>query len=419
MIMMGRIVQVVFIFCIASLIGCEEDSKPFKVGKQAKLNISGASGVVVYNENANNGGRIATQGTNLYKITEEGSIEQVKFVYEDGTETDPNAIDQIRVDDFYNVNHNYFVLEGHFSAWDTLGNYVGYSALLVRKNDGAIFDFKPHYTVYNGEVYPISGDIGRKFFFEDNVGNFYYLNGAGIVIKIDVSNPDKLFRTEYLPSGQSTTQFAVDIEGNCIYKTNEGFRLRKKSGGIFDFQTEGVNINQFWRGVNGKIYFSAGPTISVLNVEDGEVSWNSVASDPYLNIGSGYYKIDKSNSVVFISLYNHSHWEFFEESNQLVQFDLPDLSWNTKIIYSDNYYYLSEGVNLYKVSLEDHSFENILDPGKYEVYTMSADNDDNLQISALRFSDGKKIIAEINAQNELTIIDEEQDKEAIYLQRLN
>lgn len=52
---------------------------------------------------------------------------------------------------------------------------------------------------------------------------------------------------------------------------------------------------------------------------------------------------------------------------------------------------------------------------KYEIYTMSVSNDEVLQISALRFSDGKKIIA----QNEFTLIDEEQDKEVMYLQRLN
>ena len=122
---------------------------------------------------------------------------------------------------------------------------------------------------------------------------------------------------------------------------------------------------------------------------------------------------------MFIAFENGSHWEFFEDDNQVTNFELPDLSLTTKVVHSDDHYYLAEGTNLYKVSFADHSYSSLLTPGEYEVYTMSVDNDETLQISALRFSDGRKIIAGINAQGELTVIDEEQDKEAIYLQRLN
>ena len=222
-----------------------------------------------------------------------------------------------------------------------------------------------------------------------------------------------------------------DRDGNCVYEYGEDYRLRKGPGGIFDFQSGEPDPSEFWVGSNGMMYFTSYdhdnevPTIGQLNVNgNGEVSSTELWAAPGFNEGFGvqntnhnyYYRIVRQNSIVFIAFENGSHWEFSEGDNQVINFELPDLSLSTKVAYSDDYYYLAEGTNLYKVSFADHNYSSILTPGEYEVYTMSVNNDEILQINALRFSDGRKIIAEINAQGEFNVIDEEQDKEALYLQ---
>lgn len=407
--------------------GCSDDEKPFKPDNQPRLNITDAAGIVVYKNPSGTGGRVSTQGTNLYKITTDGSVESVKFMYADGQDIDPNVTDvSIAVRKVYDVG-DYIVLDGEFLAWDTEGNYQSYYNLLVRKSDGAVFEIGNNYEQL------INSDLGllqEANFQSDKDGNLYYLNNQGEILKVDVSNPSDLFMTEYLPTEQTTYYFIVDQDGNCVYEYDGTYRLRKGAGGIFDFEAEGFEVSEFWVGSNGAMYFTSYdhdnevPTIGKLNVDgNGDVSGSELWSSTNIGVQNTnyhyYYRIVRQNSVVFIAFENGSHWEFSEDDNQVTNFELPDLSISTKLVYSDDYYYLAEGTNLYKASFADHNYSSLLSPGQYEVYTMSVDNNETLQISALRFSDGRKIIAEIDAQGTFTVIDEEQDKEALYLQRLN
>ncbi len=357
----------------------------------------------------------------------------MKFVYEDGQDIDSDVSDvSINVRKVYDAG-DFIVLDGEFIAWDTEGNYQDYYNLLVRKSDGAIFElgnanFSGSYINFNPVL------LQEVNFQSDEAGNLYYLSNQGKIMKVDVSDPAELFMSEYLPTEQTTFYFVVDRDGNCVYKYGEAYRLRKGIGGIFDFQSAGFEAHEFWVGSNGEMYFTSYdhdnevPTIGKLDVDDnGEVLGNELWSPPAFEEHFGvqntnhnyYYRIVRQNSVIFIAFENGSHWEFSEDDNQVTDFELPDLSLATKVVHSDNYYYLADGTNLYKVSFADHSYSSLLTPGQYEVYSLSVGNDETLQISALRFSDGKNIIAEINAQGELAVIDEEQDKEATYLQRLN
>lgn len=428
---MRRIPYFVFL-SVALLWGCSDEEKPFRPGNQPRLNITDAAGIVVYKNPSGAGGRIATEGTNLYKITTDGNVESVKFVDADGQNLDPNASGvSINVKRAYDAG-DFIVLDGEFVAWDTLGNYQDYYNLLIRKSDGAVFEIRS--STSRRDINSDLGELQEVNFQSDKDGNLYYVNNEGKIMKVDVSNPSDLFIMEYLPTGQTTFYFIVDRDGNCVYEYGEDYRLRKGPGGIFEFQSGEPDPSEFWVGSNGMMYFTSYdhdngvPTIGQLNVNgNGEVSSTELWAAPGFNEGFGvqntnhnyYYRIVRQNSIVFIAFENGSHWEFSEGNNQVINFELPDLSLSTKVTYSDDYYYLAEGTNLYKVSFADHNYSSILTPGEYEVYTMSVNNDEILQINALRFSDGRKIIAEINAQGEFNVIDEEQDKEALYLQRLN
>lgn len=419
-------IMVSLLFCCSS-----EDPNP-KVFQIPKLSLNDASSLIVYNADGFTGGRIAQEeGANLYKLTKDGSMEQVKYVNEDGTDIDPEiAQTKLLVSNLVKVNQDYILLNGSFTAWDTLGNSVEYNTLLVNKTTGAIYDFNEFDLNQDSKDY-----FQVKGIQQDGNGNIYYLNNGSGVTKLDISNPDLISKAQYLSTGQIAAYYAMDNQANCMYSnsTIDGastFRIKKHNGGIYEFSSK---VQEFWNGVNGSIYYVSYnqtkevPNIFKVTVDiNGNVTNSQVWEAPAFGTHSGvqnlrhnyYYRIPKENSVLFVAFANGSHFEFFENSNTVVKFELPPLS-DEGIVYSDKYFYHSNGTNLYKISLTDYSSQNLLTPGEYDIYTMDVDDNDILQISALRLSDGKKIIAEINGSNVLKIIDEETNQEVQYLKRLD
>jgi hypothetical protein len=435
------------VFVVLLLASCEDtqvdpDRENNKSIGKPKFSIGDATSLIVLDNNSNSGGRIAGESSNLYKITTSGSFDEVTFVNEDNTPLDSNKTQTlVIVEKIFDVTEDYIILQGQFTAWDTLGNTQEYSTLLVRKSDGAIYDFN-------------ANDIGPGAIFSDDNGNFYYLNHNNMVVKVDVSNPALLKKSEYIPSGQIAQSFWVDHTGTLAYEYNEDkFRVRKQNGGILelDFSTVspgepspfpyGTYFNQgIWIGINGKMYLETYDhrpdneyrihfhTVSL--DEQGTVAIDTVWTGDWKNynggadyiLGSGSYmmkRVNKEKSILFVGI--DRAWEFFEETNTLVEVDLPNVESFDDFFHSDNYLYYRSGVKIYKISLTDYSYELIQLPqdDQFEIYSMSIGTDDALQFSALRFSDGKKIIAQIDSNGIFSIINEVLDKEVIILQRLN
>jgi hypothetical protein len=425
--------------------GCGKDAVDTKRSVPV-LNIIDAESLVILGSDLKSGN---TEEKNLYKITSDGSLEEVKFVNSDGSELDEGATQaSIKVEEIFKMNDAYICLVGNFTVWDTLDNFQYYNTLLVRKDDGAIFDF-------GNEDDSYSELINAKFltkhdenlFQTDQGGNLYYPNGNGSMIyKLDISDPNSLIRTEYLPSGQKARYFAIDKDGNCIYHlySDETLRVKKQDGGIFDINMEDVDFGDFWIGNSGEIYFTshnywqendAVGTILISKLDNSNgldivTVWQHISDYNYetkymgvVNYDEYFFKIKKQNSIIFInaifSANDRYHWEFFENNNTVTPFELPNIKNNPIIISSPQYYYIASGTDLLKISLENHAYQNLLTPGEYEVYSMTVSNDDIIQFSGMRFLDGKKIFGEINANGSLTILDEEKDKIGIVLQRLD
>src|SRR6187551_3920912 len=121
---MQKIIQGFLILCGVMLMGCSDDSEQFQ--KKAKLNIANAKSIVVYDGSTATGGRINKGGRtsaltpNLYKITVDGSLEQVRFVNEDNTEIDQSAVNtEMEVFHIWDVSKNYLLLNGGFLLWNS------------------------------------------------------------------------------------------------------------------------------------------------------------------------------------------------------------------------------------------------------------------------------------------------------------
>ena len=241
--------------------------------------------------------------------------------------------------------------------------------------------------------------------------------------------------------------FEVDPKGNCMYQysisnglNKYGLRIKKANGGIHEVKIEGRENKEFWLGNNGNFYFITYtfdngyfPKIHKINI-DGDTITTSVVwplnggpipdgvGQMFRTSSQGSFMIKKANSVVFIDTYytwGNMNWEFFENTNSVEGIELPHIDQDGKIINSKENYYIATKTDLYKVNLDTHEYTKLLNSGEYEVYTISVDANDKLQFSALRLKDGKKIFAEISKEGTLKIINEEINRKATVLERIN
>ena len=434
-------------FIILSSISCSSDKDEETIKKDENvsqpqnqkivLNISDAKSLVIL-EKSPSGKNLATE-TNLFKITADGKYLPVNFTNKDGLTTSTNPI----VTSAKNLNSTYVLLTGDFNYPNEKGELVHYTNILVRKTDGAIYNFG------SDNVLSTNG-LGDNSIKNDALGNIYYRYG-GKVNKLTLSNPENIQKIDYLPSGQTPSAFEVDPNGNCIYRygqskgvtgsngTND-IRIRKANGGIYEVKIEGRDNKEFWLGNNGKFYFitytwnnNYFPKIHQINIDRDNIStkvvWSPSGPESYDGVGhmflsssQGSYIIKKEKSVVFIDTYyswGNMDWEFFEDNNSVENIQLPRVEEGAKIVYSKENYYIATKTDLYNTNLRTHVYSKLLNSGEYEVYTISVDADDKLQFSALRLKDGKKIFAEISKEGTLKTINEEINKKATVLERIN
>ena len=386
------------------------------------MDIMGAEHLAVTEDHQS--GRVAETVTNFYKVTADGSLEAIKYVYPDGGVADSTAYNnvQVSVSQVYNLTEEYVLLYGFFIWPDTLGKPSYYNSILVRKADGVMYDFGVDNKITRSDY---RGDDAVK---KDAVGNIYvFLNGD--VSKLQLDDSELISITSLLPSGQYARHFEISYDGLLMYEygqTYNDFRIKKPDGGIYKVDLAGRVNRSFWRGINGALYLLTandfGTAIHKITLVEGEITINDVWAG---NENIGWYgysneKIVMESSILFINPeIPQSSWEFSEVDNSVRKIDLPFAEYNSKLIHSDNYYYIATSDALYKIDKSNHSYTTLLAPNMYEVYAMSVDNNDKVRFSGLRFKDGRKVFAEIDKNGVLTTIDEELNQAAKILQKIN
>ena len=157
-----------------------------------------------------------TSKDELYKITDSGNVEEVKY-YDEAEEKMPMEKKPTAV---YNAGSNYVIV--------CYGSSEGY---LVRKNDGAVFSLKdvgiPTNSAQGGNAY------GTKVIQQDILGNIYYgiAPSPYALIKLDTSNPENIIKTIVISQTQGTNgAYDVAPDGTIIYGN---FVVRKTNGGLF------------------------------------------------------------------------------------------------------------------------------------------------------------------------------------------
>ncbi len=391
----------------------------------AKLDLSNATNLFIAPYSSRSNGASAK----LFKITAGGFVEEVTYYDEDGNET--SVIEAPAV--VYNVNDDYVIVCFGSDEYNIESGYI------VKKSDGIVYSL-------DSVGFPqkqINHYINVKHVFFDSNDYIYYLRDSleegstgrsdHELVRIDASDPGNLTGSLFSPSLEHIYNFEVDMGGNAIYTgrlksetpgTVSIYRILKGNGGLYNLPNDVIN---FWLGVDDNIYYHSSDQITQVEISDSfDVAESDYGTQIFLGSPSASYKLVLTDSIILL---NTSPGNIFEVNNPAGdpgEVSLSGLLFQQirDVAASGAFYYIagigsnSESV-LARVDPSDHSYIHLITPGEYDVYAVTVSENDTVTINALRLSDGKVIIAEIDASGTLTILDEELNSEVVVLERIN
>ncbi len=72
-----------------------------------------------------------------------------------------------------------------------------------------------------------------------------------------------------------------------------------------------------------------------------------------------------------------------------------------------------------KISVQDFSYTSLLGENQYDIFAFSVSDDGIITFNALRYSDAKIVLGEIDDVGNISIIEEDLETEVVSLMRLN
>ena len=420
---MKRKVLISMLAAMIFVIGCEKDDSG--IDKLKKLDIVNASSLFITSDNflKSSSTKSSFDGGKLFKITDAGYVEEVKYYDEKGNEISvtyyPNAI--------YNVCDNYVIVVFDNDA-------IGY---LVRKHDGAVFSINEavpsRYLIDYSKMKVLQMDAqGRSYFRAHGEEQI-------VVSKVNFDNPESITVQRVSPTNEQVGYFTINHEGSVIYYGFVGgdanvsvHRIITPTGSLINIPYDVVNESVFWQGIDGEIYYLMSAADEQYQVVKFTIDNNALNQENYGNpddLGSLYWwglgqavKLPLQNKLYIIN--RDEVFEVFNPSSQ--PFKVEGLGMNSiKYGAASYYYYYIAGNNeafqpaLKKVNANNNIAEDILSPGEYDVYNMIVTENDIVTFTGVRMSDGKRVIGEIDNTGNLTIVDEELDSEVIVFERIN
>lgn len=359
----------------------------------------------------------------LLKVTFDGQVSEVNLLGITPSNPNPVAI--------YNAGSSYVVVCFGDSEYSITDGY------LVKKPEGDAFllrDVGYPYSLFWGSF------INANRVQTDDAGNIYYMvrdfmKETNKVIKLDVSNPELIVKTDYTPDIDNISGFCVTPDGHIAYAYDSGDknRIKKVNGGLHNLPN-GTWL-PFWVGLDGNIKYqdisgSDPNIIYTVNIDDDyNVTISSVTGMFNLNAwfqSVSSYLLKLCSRVYIVDKLNDRIYEVENSSNIPREVTFPEIDDIEIAAASDNYYYLSGSDSsnnpiLLKIDpLTDKVVTLLPSEGKYyDIYKMVVSPDDEVIFNALRMFDGRKIIGEINSGGALSIIEEDLNSEVIVIEKIN
>lgn len=389
-------------------------------------------------------------GNSIFKITEDGVIQEITYWQIDTIYTETEDGIQIEIDSvelkntlypvhIFNADDNHLIVCFDQITEEEPNGYVELE-YLVRKSDGAVFEMPLGYrplTRWSHFNQMFKNEESSVLIQTDDAGNIYFI-GKDDIIKLSTQNPENITFQQITTAevaGEGVNNYRVNGDGHIIFNS-EGIstprvtRIRFNNGGL---AYPDKKITPFWLGFDNNFYFSytpayqAGvasmPVVEKLTIDNGQINYEMIgevnhpdADMTYMGNGSFIFRMQAINKIVVMDFIDNMNQigdvvaEVYNTEKQVKTFSMDELGiTNIKIgLCSDNYYYLA-GLNdnhpiLLKVnpSVFPHSVEQLVPEGSYDIYKMAVTSDDYVMIHALRMSDGNIVISQISPTSEVT-----------------
>ena len=301
---------------------------------------------------------------------------------------------------------------------------MNYGTFLVRITDGAVFKGSNlPFSFPDPTTFPRS-DLFIQY---DMYGNIYYIHNQK-VYKLNVTNPDNLTLSTYSAGSDQVNFFVLDKYGNMTYMYGGGNRFKYASGQL-------VNIPYAFEysDVNGDFIYGR-------NNDNGTLNIVRIIPDPFAIVNYGDPSFTLNGLSHLVKLKNKNVvigegagfvFEVFNISGNPVKYPVThfDASFGEAAIKnlfsSPNYYYILAKNNMLQSVLlkvdpaTGHTPQNLVTTGQYDIYYVIVNDADEVQFYALRMSDGKRVLAEINSSGIVNVLAELDDDMVIALERLN
>jgi hypothetical protein len=373
----------------------------------------------------------ASQST-LYKITADNHVLEVTntcFVDDGtgtGTTTEAPCTTAYSALGIQPAGHDYVFV------WFQSGDQV-----LVRKSDGRAFRA-------NGIGLPTQTQPPSipPLLQTDAGGNIYYPSGNlmqssvrdGAVARIDVTDPARLVVTAITPSVDYVDQFIVDAAGDVVYPSGASIvRARTAAGAIVDLPSYNAGMGMPWVGLDGQLYASRGTfeggafsgEILKLGLADGVLTLTQTATwsgNPASAFG--WTPVAMGGSLYFAG-YGSAGRDIFEVASPTeapVVYSLPAASASFVGASSSSLWFYgknSAGVPAYFFRWTKAGATQVMAPGAYDIVTASVSSDDVVTFTALRLSDGAKVLGRVDATGTVTVLDQGTAAQAVTLVPIN
>ena len=388
---------------------CSDDGDDFRTSRIVKATVQNAE--YIYKNSQENLRNTYSQAQAFWTADKYGTIAPIQFITEKGDTID------MQIDNISDVNEKYLLMSGAFHLLNSNDDSQYYQQILTDKTTGLIYGIPNIY---------INPDLS----YTDKFGNIYW-SGGNMVYKVDTSNPNNLVIEEYIPKDQDVSNFLVNRNGLCciIPANNKEYKFKTKNGRIYTMShlIGDSQLFDIFIGFDDAYYIVTpyilnGPSgtrglIIYKVIEDSNNELTTSVVSEYNDDSYFYISCipDHKNRVHIMS--NGEKTLTFNERTK----EIKELSIKLPKTYRTNGYYYSTSSALYlkentqqgvissliKLDLNDYSVEKLDFMGNgYEAYLVSASiKTSGLSFSGLRFSDGKNIIGNVDAEGNFSVFE--------------
>jgi hypothetical protein len=287
-----------------------------------------------------------SESVNIYTYTSDGLIDMIKIVDENG-DTVVDGFNVISLEESFDLNNYYAYFKGDFSivvGVDLITNeniYNTFNNILVRKNDGRIFDMPYDIDVIHSTMYSLNSS-----FEYDILGNLYFTDVEGDVYKFNGNNeniPDfKFLFNQYITDDPHNEGIAgykpymvIDEDYLILHSSDETQMWVYKNDTLkhYDYfeQYQTNTISFLWTNNIGNVYTYIKPDdgykkLCEVSFSNDSVIITDIEVTNVLNsfgLLSTYYMKTENGDSYFINQNGNNFIIFDNETKTLKQYNLP------------------------------------------------------------------------------------------------